>query len=190
MSFDQMMIRFCSPTMCGIKPANIFFIKQEAFSQHHFDEWKQNLQAHGITACSGLLSKDFCFILVFDSEWERKILDNPFVQVFLSGKNYLCNGGVERIINEIINRMQNQICFPHEIGIILGYPIEDVISFEENQGKNCKYCGYWKSYSDVGRAKQSLCAYRKCCNLCMKWLAEGFSVSQIITEYKRFLKAA
>ena len=43
--------------------------------------------------------------------------------------------------------MKNEQGFPHEIGVILGYPVEDVIEFEKHQGKNCKYCGCWKRYS-------------------------------------------
>ena len=37
--------------------------------------------------------------------------------------------------------------FPHEIGLLLGYPPEDVIGFIENRGQNPLYIGYWKVYS-------------------------------------------
>ena len=36
--------------------------------------------------------------------------------------------------------------FPHEIGLFLGYPVEDVLGFIENAGQNCKCCGCWKVY--------------------------------------------
>lgn len=44
--------------------------------------------------------------------------------------------------------------FPHETGVFLGYPLEDVKGFIKHEGKNCSYIGYWKVYSDVERAKQ------------------------------------
>lgn len=44
--------------------------------------------------------------------------------------------------------------FPHETGVFLGYPLEDVKGFIEHGGKNCSYIGYWKVYSNVERAKQ------------------------------------
>lgn len=36
--------------------------------------------------------------------------------------------------------------FPHEMGLLLGYPPEDVKGFIHNQGKNYLYSGYWKVY--------------------------------------------
>lgn len=38
--------------------------------------------------------------------------------------------------------------FPHEIGIFLGYPYEDVIGFIENKGNSYLTNGYWKVYSN------------------------------------------
>ena len=49
--------------------------------------------------------------------------------------------------------------FPHEIGILLGYPVDDVMGFLENQGKNYAYCGYWKVYKNVEQAKRQFAAY-------------------------------
>ena len=44
--------------------------------------------------------------------------------------------------------------FPHEIGVLLGYPAEDVKGFVVNEGKNYLYSGYWKVYGDLSEAKQ------------------------------------
>lgn len=189
MTFNQMMIHFCSPAICKIKPANIFFIKAKDFSVTLFDEWKENLLKHGIKIICGNLSEKTVYVFVYNPEWERKILSNKIIQTYLSSKNYSDFKNINSVINKIINRMKNKTGFPHEIGIILGYPIEDVICFEKNQGKNCKYCGCWKSYTDVEKARQSLCDYKDCQILCMKWLNEGYTISQIICEYKKISAA-
>ena len=34
--------------------------------------------------------------------------------------------------------------FPHEIGVFLGYPVEDVEGYMQNDGKNFLLVGYWK----------------------------------------------
>ena len=36
--------------------------------------------------------------------------------------------------------------FPHEIGVFLGYPLEDVVGFIRHRGKCFTCCGCWKSY--------------------------------------------
>ncbi len=39
--------------------------------------------------------------------------------------------------------------FPHEIGILLGYPSQDVIGFVVNEGRNYLGTGYWKVYANL-----------------------------------------
>ena len=74
--------------------------------------------------------------------------------------------------------------FPHEVGVIIGYPVEDVIEFENHQGHDCKYCGCWKSYSDVDKARDCHCRFTECSRLCTQWYDEGYSINQIITKYQ------
>lgn len=52
--------------------------------------------------------------------------------------------------------------FPHEIGVFLGYPVEDVIGFMENQGDNYLVCGCWKAYSNASDAITCFCRYEEC----------------------------
>ena len=44
--------------------------------------------------------------------------------------------------------------FPHEMGLLLGYPIEDVRGFIEHNGCGCLYSGYWKVYRNVPLKKK------------------------------------
>ena len=44
--------------------------------------------------------------------------------------------------------------FPHEIGVILGYPLEDVKGYMENGGQKCLLNGYWKVYNNPEEAKR------------------------------------
>jgi hypothetical protein len=46
----------------------------------------------------------------------------------------------------------NELC-PHEMGIFLGIPIEDVEGFIKHKGNGCLMCKYWKVYSNVKRAE-------------------------------------
>ena len=39
--------------------------------------------------------------------------------------------------------------FPHEIGLLLGYPVEDVEGFICNGEENCLYVGYGKVYGEL-----------------------------------------
>jgi hypothetical protein len=37
---------------------------------------------------------------------------------------------------------------PHEVGIFLGYPLDDVVGFIKNGGRREKISGYWKVYGN------------------------------------------
>lgn len=47
MSFDQMMIHYSAPTLCGIKPGNLFFIKGSDFSESQLYIWKKKFENCG-----------------------------------------------------------------------------------------------------------------------------------------------
>lgn len=36
--------------------------------------------------------------------------------------------------------------FPHEMRLLLAYPVEDMLGFMLNKGRNYLYSGYWKVY--------------------------------------------
>lgn len=69
--------------------------------------------------------------------------------------------------------------FPHETGVFLGYPLEDVKGFIEHEGKNCSYIGYWKVYSDVERAKQMFRLYDEARDAAVAELFSGKSIWEI-----------
>ena len=189
MSLDKMIIRYCAPALCGIKASSMFFIKNQNFQESIFQQWKKMLFERGFMSFAIPLSESSTGILISNVCWVRKILEDPFVQAYLSEKDYHCNGLFE-FVDEFSNRVNSCQGFPHEIGVILGYPIEDVIEFENHQGRNCKYCGIWKSYSNTDDAKDFQCRYKNCCGLCERLYNEGYSLEYIINEYKKTLIAA
>ena len=69
--------------------------------------------------------------------------------------------------------------FPHEIGLFLSYPPEDVAGFIENKARNCKCCGCWKVYGDEEKAKETFRRFRRCTEeYCRLW-NNGYSLSQL-----------
>ena len=65
--------------------------------------------------------------------------------------------------------------FPHEIGLFLGYPVEDVLGFVQHKGKNCKFSGYWKVYGNVEHAKKCFRQY----DACREWAKIHFPLPAI-----------
>ena len=51
--------------------------------------------------------------------------------------------------------------FPHEIGLFLDYPPEDVRGFLEHRGAESLAVGYWKVYGNVEKARRAFRRYRR-----------------------------
>lgn len=189
MSFDQLLIHYSAPTLCAIKPANLFSVKEDSFFCETFRSWKSSISSQGLTATTVRRKNGIVLVLVYNASWLKRIISDLNVKKYLLQKEYHeteCEG----FIRELLHRIENKESFPHEVGIALGYPVEDVIAFESCEGKNCKYCGSWKCYSDVKKAQACESMYKNCSALCSKWFDEGCSLHQIIKKYKEAALAA
>ena len=95
-------------------------------------------------------------ILVYDTELTEKIFQKKVTQNYLARFGYEANTGVQDFLNQIAAKIAGGESFPHEIGIILGYPPEDIEGFKRYKGRNFKCCGYWKVYGNAERAQKCL----------------------------------
>lgn len=141
----------CAPFLAGLKISNLLTIQRESL-----EALKNLLFREGIAFCILLITENRAVLLVY----ERKKLEN---YVF-SGEAwpFMCRAGYRGMsMSEILDCfktryrafMVNGSQFPHEMGILLGYPIEDVAGFVEHKGENCLYSGYWKVYGNVEAKK-------------------------------------
>ncbi len=77
----------------------------------------------------------------------RKLLKGKVAEKLLKELGYKSDNA-DLCVVRLINRVRSSAEFPHEIGIFLGYPPEDVRGFIENSAKKCKCNGCWKVYGN------------------------------------------
>lgn len=85
----------------------------------------------------------------------------------------------DRCVIELIRRLRLFGDFPHEIGLFLSYPPEDVRGFIEHRGHDSKLDGCWKVYGDAARARRLFEAYRLCTASYLRRHAAGASLAQL-----------
>ena len=106
------------------------------------------------------------------------VLTDPAAAEILAQHGY-DNKTCERSIVRLVQRLREQEDFPHEIGLFLGYPPEDVCGFIENRACNCKCVGCWKVYGDEEAARQKFAQYKKCTRIyCEQW-AKGKAIERL-----------
>ena len=69
--------------------------------------------------------------------------------------------------------------FPHEIGVFLGYPLEDVVGFIRHRGKCFTCCGCWKSYGDPAAARQHFDQLAKCTAVYLRLFHSGTPILKL-----------
>lgn len=93
-------------------------------------------------------------LLVWRPRRIHSLLSDAGAREFLAKNHLPSRDGA--LMGELMRRLRayygNRAPFPHEIGFILGYPIEDVDGFMSDGGQGARACGRWKVYGDVDEA--------------------------------------
>lgn len=156
------MVAFAAaPTIKGKKPSSLMIFN--AGGRNTMVLWRQ----HGAEICDifgleqfELKNEDTCIVVLL---YRKKILEwyvgHRRNQPFLEKMGYEFAGGLEQKL-QLLKRRFEALC-PHEVGVFLGMPVEDVEGFIEHKGKNCLFCSYWKVYANRRRAELLFNAYDK-----------------------------
>lgn len=149
-----------SPVITGIKPAATINLKN--CKRKLYDYWNKNghklLNKYELDSMIFKKSKDNLILLVYDKKnlYNHLNLDDNY--------KLLCKFGYKNINQveaclECLKDRGKMSVFPHESGIFLGIPCEDVIGFIK--GDECIYRGYWKVYANKYRHNEIVDLYNK-----------------------------
>ena len=167
----------CAPVITGIKISNLLSVSCEDAGQV-----KDILKGTGIQCyCLYRQEKKYIYFLFRTKEFEA-YLQEPDVRQVLLRLGYK-DFTVTKVIRAFQRRYEAyiQYCkFPHEIGLLLGYPIEDVKGFMINKGKNYLYAGYWKVYENVEEKKLLFDAYESAKEGLLLLVGNGYEMKSII----------
>jgi len=89
-------------------------------------------------------------VLFFRRNLLEDCLNKRDCRDFLNRMGYASKITLEQCILKLKERFEH-IC-PHEIGIFLGIPVEDVTGFIYHKGENSLLCSYWKVYHNPENA--------------------------------------
>lgn len=159
--------RFCEPREClaaylaletaeviaGVKPANLISIPNRTRScgSNMYRYWKR--WGHEVAGLARLESctlserQDSVLVLLYNAEALEKLIETTPVRAMLRKAGYPEHSDVTTVLTRLAGRMTNGL-FPHEIGIILGYPLKDVAGFMGLAKLPFACQGPWKIYGD------------------------------------------
>lgn len=181
-AFEKLLVEQCAPALAGLKPASLFrFAGGDGPSIRRLAAvWDRRLTPKGLRVmvlkeCS---KTGACMIYVYRPEWLARLLRDPDNRAFLERMGYRTEDGLG-----MLRLLSRRFClereYPHEVGVFLGYPLEDVVGFIENRGWNYTCCGLWKSYGDPAAAEARFQKYRACTAAYKRRYERGTPVLQL-----------
>ncbi|MDE6600992.1 MAG: DUF3793 family protein [Lachnospiraceae bacterium] len=160
---EEMVIYHCSPTMAGLKTGSLFNCPAKnggAFIQS-IREMNRHLIPRGARIVPLKNMGKSVLVYMYRPDRLREDLSDSAAKQILEERDYPV-GETERCIVELVRRLEDGEMFPHEIGLFLGYPPEDVDGFIKNGAAGAKCVGIWKVYGNVETAQRKFAQYRKC----------------------------
>lgn len=172
----------CAPLISGLKVSNLLIISAE-------DEAlvRVILRRSGISFFRLLRTGEKVTFLLFRKNPLEAYLKQQEVETMLAEAGY-----AELSLGNILSTFQKRYAhymstggrFPHEMGLLLGYPAEDVKGFVENEGKNFLYSGYWKVYADVEEKRRLFQKFENAKETVIQLLSYGVGIQDILDIYK------
>lgn len=177
---QTLLIKHCAPVLAGLKTGNLFNYKTDRQSaKYQCDKIRNTLYKYGVSVEIIKSSVDYSLIYVYRKHNLENDVRNNLASQILMERGY----GVlkeKELIAHLKSRIDKSLCFPHEIGLFLGYPPEDVKGFIENKGCDFKLCGCWKVYCNEEIAIKKFNLYKNCTNMYVKLFNKGKTLEDLI----------
>lgn len=173
-------MRHCAPTLAGLKTGNLFSCEfaDEKSMRISLRRWNRILGKKGLRLLPLRFCKNRGLIYVFRPSMLSVDLQDYTASRLLQERGYTAPNPSLCVLR-LIRRIAESEEFPHEIGLFLSYPPEDVCGFIENGGEGCKCAGLWKVYGDEEKCRSLFAKYRKCTAAYILQLSRGRSVERL-----------
>ncbi len=178
---EKILIEQCSPTLAGIKTGSLFNIgfkdKKEFLAS--IRELNKKLVKKGIRTVPVRVKNKSALVYLYRPDYLSEDLMQEEAKKLLYERAYPISSA-DFCVAELAKRFKNREKFPHEVGLFLGYPPEDVKGFIENGAKNAKTVGTWKVYGDSEKARKKFDMFNRCTGQYLKAFNNKCSLESLI----------
>lgn len=183
-SFETQFALQCSPFITGLKIANLFSI---SIVQHSKLEYILTVSGYSFKRLYYTKNKIIYFLYNAKKLKEYLKMDIVRKTLYQLGYPYDMHKDINKMFmifkEKYIEYMEGKCKFPHEMGIFLGYPIEDVIGYLKNNGKNSVCVGYWKVYKNKEEKQRLFREFEYAKDNVIRYLAQGINMLEVMQYY-------
>ena len=177
---EETLVAHCSPVLAGLKTANMFNTDcddPQALCRQ-LRELNLRLGPKGLRIIPLRFSEGKALVYLYRPGRLQKDLEHETAEKILQQCGYGCSRS-SRCLAKLWQKLRSSEAFPHEIGLFLGYPPEDVRGFIE-EGPRCAKCtGYWKVYGDEKEAQKTFARFEKCTRVYCTQVSRGKGLDKL-----------
>ena len=188
---EELIIKHCSPTLAGLKSGSMFSVTFDGSEEmvRVLKELNGVLRNKGLRAVPFKKSETRYIVYIYRIAHLIKDLKSPRAEKILRSRGYEV-GNLAGCLSELARRIRAGKEFPHEIGLFLGYPPEDVSGFIEykcgegscNREPKCTGCG--RVFGDKEKAERKFNQFKKCTKVYSEVYKQGRSLDKLIVPSK------
>ena len=175
--FGFRVVTQCAPVLKGVKISNLITMKPGGWRKIRAYLKKSRIICIPLYADA---EKEVLFLYRYE-QLERH-LKNREVREFLRSCGYE-SFEVASVLVRLRRRYQLYAGiskeFPHELGVLLGYPVGDVQGFIANRGENSLTSRYWKVYQNPKEAEKIFDLYDRVKEQALKEIMCGRTLSHV-----------
>jgi len=175
---EELLVRHCAPTLASLKTGNMFacrFCTAKAMYRG-IRCVNHRLAGKGLRVLPLRYRDGVGLVYVYrPGKLDADLADTAACQL-LAERGYPC-GKTNLCVKHLRRRLAQGKDFPHEIGLFLGYPPEDVAGFIDR--REARLSGCWKVYGDVEAARQTFARFRKCTDVYVRQYAGGCALERL-----------
>ena len=172
--FERLLAMHTAPAMLGAKPSNLLTVEGDSRTiNENITRFNRKASQKGLHIQPLRRMGGKTLMLLYNERLLDKQLHDDEVLSMFRGFGYSGCKSCPQYLDKLRCRMEESEDFPHEIGLFLGYPVEDIKGFIDNKGRNCLLCGYWKVYRDADNARKVFNRYNNCIKYMVDCLDSG-----------------
>ena len=153
----------CAPTLAGIKCGSLFRTNSDIKEfASEVELMNRSLNPLGVIITTFVPSGCGTLVYVYRKDLLSRIGESDGRSLRLLEEKGYDISCTESLVSDLKRNVEAMGCVPHEIGLFLGYPYDDVKGFIDNRGRCPKCMGCWKVYGSVKMAKTLFRSFREC----------------------------
>ena len=160
---EEFIVAQAAPTLAGMKTGSLFgcLYRDKAALYADVRGWNRRLVPLGLCLLPLRFSGKRALLYLYRPDALREDLNDGSARAILEKAGYRSESSA-RCITELMRRLRQGDAFPHEIGLFLGYPAEDVRGFIRLGARRAKCVGAWRVYGDPEAAQRQFVRLKKC----------------------------